>query len=154
MWRKFLSPPNTRLGWWAIALSGIGMVLTRLFDTGTFDHIFDVQLKILGMSVTWMGTVLLVAVTVTGIISVLSGPVVALIAVARDRSFLVWVAMVPGVLALSGIAQIFMSMKIGTGELPVWYGIPYYGLPIGVFLWAVLVISIMLLNSRVWSKGS
>ena len=141
-----------RLGWWAVGLSGIGMVLMRLFDTATFDHIFDVQLKILGMTVAWMVTVLGVAVTVTGIISVLSGPVVALIALgAGDRSLLVWVAMVPGVLALSGLAQIFMSMKIGTGEPPVWYGIPYFGVPIGVLLWAVLGISIML-STRMWSK--
>jgi hypothetical protein len=149
LWRRFLSLPHTLLGWWAIGLSGIGMVLTSLFDNATFDHIFDVLLKILGMTGTWMGTVLMVAVTVTGIISVLSGPVVALIAVVRDRSLLVWVAMVPGVLVLSGLAKIVMSKEIGTGELPIWYG-----LPIGVLLWAVLVISLMLLNSRVWSKGS
>jgi hypothetical protein len=81
---------------------------------------------------------------VTQIIGVLSGPVVALIALAGDRSLLVWVAMVPGVLVLSGLVQIFMSMKIGSGELYGPYGLPIYGLPIGVLLWAVLVIGILL----------
>jgi hypothetical protein len=110
------------------------MVLTIFLDTADFDF----QLTIFGMSLAWVGVVLWVAVTVSQIISGLSGPVVALFAVARDRSLLVWVAMVPGVIVLSGLATLEISTMIGPGELPL-----RYGLPIGVLLWAVLVISII-----------
>jgi hypothetical protein len=66
----------------------------------------------------------------------LGGEVVALIAVARERSWLVWVATVPGLLFFSFVIWALGSMSIGHDANP------WVTFSISVLLWAVMVFNI------------
>lgn len=79
LWRKFLSLPQTGIGWWAIGLT-VGSALLLIFG---------------GISGVVADPVLVMMIFIAGL---LAGAVVGLIALLRsqqERSVLVWLAMVP-----------------------------------------------------------
>ena len=125
MWRKFLSLPHTRLGWWAVGLSGVGVALVfMLFMLGRFFGIIP------------EGPVgaLLTTLLITGL---LGGGVVGSIALGTaERSLLVWVAQVPTALFFA----FFTSFFLGEGDYPPWV------LPsLGVLFWALIALGIIYL---------
>jgi hypothetical protein len=93
--RRVISLPQTRLGWWAVGLSGISLVITA------FGFIVFTGLKVLVPGVAYDDTGAPVGPLpdLGMLIQVLSGgvgAVVALIAVGRgERSRLLWVSLVP-----------------------------------------------------------
>ena len=90
LWRKVLSLPQTRLGWWAIGLAATFVVLL-IFGYG-------------GLVLPFYGIVLLLCG--------LCGGAVGLIAVVgrRERSGFVWLSMVPGLVALAFLIGEFLRM--------------------------------------------
>ena len=93
LWRRVLSLPQTRLGWWAIGLASVSVViLIHKLTAGFFE--FRALEKLLEELIGW--------VLSAWVLSGLAGGVVGLIAVLRrhERSWLVWVAMVMAVLSL------------------------------------------------------
>ena len=80
LWRKFLSLPHTRLGWWAIGVTSAALVLLFFSNLG-------------------VRTGELVVIPI--LVSALAGGLVGLIALARDQSLLVWVAQVPALIIFS-----------------------------------------------------
>jgi len=88
LWRRVISLPQTRLGWWAVGLSGISLVLMP----------FTADAPIL---------------IITTIVSGLFGGVVALGAMVgtRERSWLVWLALVPVLIFLS-VFVLFISAPL------------------------------------------
>jgi hypothetical protein len=92
MWKKFLSLPKTRLGWWSVRLAATSVVLFA-FGYGLFE--------VLAVEVPWEGVI----ITLLGIAMLscgLAGGIVGLRAIVRrhERSWLAWLAMVPGLAAL------------------------------------------------------
>jgi hypothetical protein len=104
MWRKVLSLPQTRLGWWAIGLTA-GSALLLIF--GAFLVGFGAS--------PWVGSLFL-----AGLLGGVAGTVVALIALLRgpDRSALVWLSMVAGLPAIPPLGFIFIVLVDGLGERP------------------------------------
>ena len=92
LWRRVLSSPKTRLGWWSVGLGAVSMVLL-IFGYDVFE--------VLAASVPWEGVVI-TFLGITMLLCGLAGGVVGLIALLRrhERSALVWLAMVPGLAAL------------------------------------------------------
>ena len=111
MWRKFLSLPHTRLGWWAIGLSGTFWVLQA-----TQDWVFTaIAMESLSGVEQWL---VIWALVLPGV----AGTVVASIALLRglERSALVWLAMVAGLPAFLGAGWnvlVFVGMN-WLGEIP------------------------------------
>jgi hypothetical protein len=112
LWRRFISLPQTGIGWWAV---GLAAAASALFAFGSFVSPEEIQQWLhlseaftrafaLPLFVTLMGALL------AGMLSGLAGGVVALIAVLRshERSGLVWVAIVVGLAFLT-----YLSMQIG-----------------------------------------
>ena len=86
MWRKVLSLPKTRLGWWAVGLSA------------TFVVVFIInQALFMSGAVRWEGMILPLLYAIAPLGCGLAGGVVGLIAVIRqhERSWLVWLTMLP-----------------------------------------------------------
>ena len=99
LWRRVLSFPKTRLGWWSVGLAATSVVML-IFGYGVFEVL---MVRVLGryQETQWEG----MAITFYGITMLLcglAGGVVSLIAVIRqhERSWLVWLAMVPGLASL------------------------------------------------------
>ena len=94
--RHVLAPPQTRLGWWSVGLAGTSLVLIA------FSFIV---FQVLGENLVSLLLSLLLAVPTAGVPTLVgwAGGVVGLIAVLRrgERSGLVWVAMVLGLVLLS-----------------------------------------------------
>ena len=94
--RQVLAPPQTRLGWWSVGLAGTSLVLIA------FSFIV---FQVLGENLVLLLLSLLLAVPTAGVPTLVgwAGGVVGLIAVLRrgERSGLVWVAMVLGLVLLS-----------------------------------------------------
>ena len=93
--RQVLSPPHTRLGWW-VGLAGTSLVLIA------FSFIV---FQVLGENLVLLLLSFLLAVPTAGVPTLVgwAGGVVGLIAVLRrgERSGLVWVAIVLGLVLLS-----------------------------------------------------
>ena|SRR5918994_3334359 len=104
LWRKVLSLPHTRLGWWAIGLTA-GSALLLIF--GRFLVSFGAS--------PWVGSLFL-----AGLLGGVAGTVVALIALLRshERSALVWLSMVAGLPAIPPLGFIFIVLVDGLGERP------------------------------------
>jgi hypothetical protein len=83
--RQVLSPPQTRLGWWSVGLAGTSLVLIAFSFILLLSFLLAVPTAGVPTLVGW------------------AGGVVGLIAVLRmgERSGLVWVAMVLGLVLLS-----------------------------------------------------
>jgi hypothetical protein len=80
MWRRVISLPHRRLGWWAIGVAAPALVL-------------------LFFSILGVRTGELVVIPI--LVSALAGGLLGLIALARDQSLLVWVAQVPALIVFS-----------------------------------------------------
>ena len=94
--RHVLAPPQTRLGWWSVGLAGTSLVLIA------FSFIV---FQVLGENLVLLLLSFLLAVPTAGVPTLVgwAGGVVGLIAVLGrgERSGLVWVAMVLGLVLLS-----------------------------------------------------
>lgn len=92
LWRRFLSLPKTHLGWWSVGLSGVSVVL--LLIALALIAVYEYPM-FTGWS-GWGDVINLQKLTIAW--SGLAGVVVGLIAVLvrRERSWLVWLAMVLG----------------------------------------------------------
>jgi len=124
LWRRFLSLPRTRLGWWAIGLAAPALVLLLPLQLGHND---------------WPA--------ITMLASAGAGGLAGLIALARDPSLLVWVAQVPALFFVSNVfggiyedTLYIVSRLFGFGYEG---GSPWVGPSAAVLLWAVLVFGII-----------
>jgi hypothetical protein len=99
MWRRFLSLPHTRLGWWAVGLTAVPFALSFMLNRfGGLDGV-----------VADAGLAMMIPVA-----GLLPGAVVGLIALLRsqeERSVLVWLAMVPAAL-VAVIPIVFMAQFV------------------------------------------
>jgi hypothetical protein len=127
MWRRVFSLPRTRLGWWAVGLSGLGLVFGRIF--GIIQEGYGV-----GALIT---TALIMTLLITGL---LGGGVVGAIALgAGERSLLVWVAQVPTALFFAFFTSFFLGQG-GEGNYPLWVAPS-----LGVLFWALIALGIIYL---------
>ena len=115
------------------------MVLTNVLAIPNTDN---PQLLILGVSGSWGEGVLVPLVFNTWLLSALVGGVVGFIAVARDRSLLLLVAQVPGLIIFAFFVWAAISV-LGGGR--GWYGEPDVRVtfPIAVLLWAIANLALM-----------
>ena len=120
LWRKvLLSLPQTRLGWWALGLASIALILAAIGPESA-------------LSLPWVGEALAIFLFITMLGSALAGGVVGLTAVGHlDRSLLVWVAQVP--------ALLLFTLLFGFGR----EGSPWVPFLISVSFWAVMNFSII-----------
>ena len=147
MWRKFLSLPHTRLGWWAVGLAGPALVLMAFTNVLAIPNTDTPQLAIWGIVVSGPEGVATALAFFGWLVSALVGGVVGFIAVARDRSLLLLVAQVPGLIIFSFLVWIPVSMLQG-GEKGV--GV---SLPLAVLLWAIANLGIMLVSGSFRKSG-
>jgi hypothetical protein len=122
MWRKFLSLPHSRLGWWAVGLSGLGVVL--VFMLSMLGRFFDIIPEGYGVGA------LITTLLITGLLG--GGVVGALALGAAERSLLVWIAQVP--------TALFFGFVFG-------FGIHEGNFPfiLGVLVWALISLGIVYL---------
>lgn len=147
LWRRVLSLPQTRLGWWAIGLAAPALVFMVFTNVLALPNTDNPQLEILSLSVPpWGQNVLIPFVFFGWLVSALIGGVVGLIAVTRDSSLLLLVAQVPGLIIFSFFVWIGVSMQVG-GEADVWYTFP-----IAVLFWAVANFFMILV--RIAARGT
>ena len=140
LWRQVLSLPHTRLGWWAVGLAAPALVFMVLTNVLALPNTDNPQLEILGASVPPWGQDVLAPIVFFGwLLSALVGGVVGFIAVARDRSLLLLVAQVPGLIIFAFFVWIVVSMQVG-GEADV-----RVSFPIAVLLWAVANLALIYL---------
>ncbi len=97
---KFLQRPATRLGWWALSL-GIAFELMNILSTAIFMRLPE-SAPLRQTFLPYYGILMIL----TG----LASGVVALIALIknRERSWLVWLALLPGVMAVVLLAGEFL----------------------------------------------
>lgn len=121
------------------------MILTNVLALPNTDN---PQLEILGASVPPWGQVLAPIVFFGWLLSALVGGVVGFIAVARDRSLMLLVAQIPGLIIFAFFVWIAISMMVG-GEANLWFSFP-----VSVLLWAVMnfLMSISGTRSGPWTK--
>jgi hypothetical protein len=104
LWRKYLSLPHTRLGWWAVGLSALSAVLFLWLNifAGAGPSLVGPVSDLHGWVAPWLSPVVtLVAVVLALMVLVVplaSGVVGALALGAGDRALLVWFSQVPPVL--------------------------------------------------------
>jgi hypothetical protein len=100
------------------------------------------QLSILGVSGSWGEGVLVPLVLITWLLSALVGGLFGFFAVERDRSLLLLVAQIPGLLIFAFFVWAAISM-LGGGR--GWYGEPDVRVtfPIAVLLWAIANLALM-----------
>ncbi|HET7270281.1 MAG TPA: hypothetical protein VFI90_04265, partial [Rubrobacter sp.] len=149
LWRRILSLPHTRLGWWAVGLAAPALVFMVLTNVLAIPNTDTPQLEILGLSVPQWGQDVLIPIVFFGwLVSALVGGVVGFIAVARDRSLLLLIAQVPGLIIFAFFVWIGVSMMVG-GEADV-----RVSFPIAFLLWAVanFLMSISGTSSGPWTK--
>ena len=151
MWRQVLSLPHTRLGWWAVGLASPALVLMAFTNVLAIPNTDNPQLSILGVSGSWGEGVLVGLVFYTWLFSALVGGVAGFVAVARDRSLLLWVAQVPGLLIFSFFVWVAISILGGEsrGEADV-----RVTFPIAVLLWAIANLALMWSNRNLSERRS
>ena len=142
LWRQVLSLPHTLLGWVAVGLASPALVLMAFTNVLAIPNTDNPQLSILGVSGSWGEGVVTGLVFSTWLFSALLGGLVGFIAVAHDRSLLLLVAQVPGLLIFTFFVWIAVTIQAG-GEVDTW--VQY---PIAVFLWAIANLALM------WSNGN
>ncbi len=82
LWRRILSLPRTRLGWWAVGLAAPALV-----------SLLPLQLDNNAV------------IVITALVSALAGGLVGFVALALDQSLLVWVAQVPALYLFAVLAS-------------------------------------------------
>jgi hypothetical protein len=121
LWRRFLSLPHTRLGWWAVGLASLVLSLTLI------DLAIDLPRSVV------LETILLI----TAIVAALAGGVVGALALGSgERSLLVWGSLVPATIFFAVLTSIFQEGSFWVNGSP------------GVLFWAVIATSIIFLRSR------
>jgi hypothetical protein len=138
LWRRVLSLPHTRLGWWAVGLSA-----------GSLPQFLWLQIFAGGSGIpgvptpsdpdTWVPPWLSGAVTALAVILAImvlvaplaSGVVGSLALGAGERSLLVWFAQVPVALFCFGLLNVFRE------------GSPWVRGSVGVLVWAVIAFGII-----------
>jgi hypothetical protein len=118
LWRQVLSLPHTRLGWWAVGLASPALILTAYFIVTYWAGGHEYSLELL---LVWP-------------LSAVAGAVAGLIALVRDRSWLVWVAQVNGVLLFAYFIWGYSSwlLRHDTHDSN-----PWVAFAIAVLIWAV-----------------
>ena len=140
LWRKFLSLPHTRLGWWAVGLSGVSVPLflwLLLFAGGPMPDPHTWVPPWLSWAVTALAVILAIMVLV---VPLASGVVGSLALGAGERSLLVWFAQVPAALFFLGLVTAFEQRN------------PWFIGPISVLVWAVIAFILIYLRSQVRSS--
>lgn len=101
IWRSALSLPKTRLGWWSLGLAAVGVVLPIFGYT---------IIEVMAVEDPWEG-VLMPFYGIAPLLCGLCGGVTALIALLRrhERSALVWLALLPGLAALTFLIGEFLG---------------------------------------------
>jgi hypothetical protein len=124
LWRRVLSLPHTRLGWWAVGLAAVLTALMLLVDTA------DLRLSFLGAEVTWAGPVLAILVSAATVSIGIACTLVASIALLRgqERSALVWVALV------LGLPSFYFAMWLNRIVETTWGPPPFWSARAGVNL--------------------
>jgi len=138
LWRKVLSLPHTRLGWWAVGLSAVSVPLFLwliLFAGGPVDmpdpHTW------VAPWLSWAVTALAVILAIMVLVVPLASGVVGSIALgAGERSLLVWFAQVPPAIFFLGLVTAFEQRN------------PWFIGPISVLVWAVIAFGISYLRSQ------
>jgi hypothetical protein len=139
LWRRFLSLPHTRLGWWAVGLATVGLASIALI---AFVALVDIELEHT-VNPPWLGAVLDILLLITVLVAPLGGLVVGSLALgAGERSMLVWAALVPSAVFFVGLATIFQE------------GYIWVKASIGVLFWAVITFSLIYLSQGVHSRRS
>lgn len=117
LWRRVFSLPETRLGWWAVGLAGPSLILTVFFKVSEVLGWTFLRPDVAATGSSDQYPLLIIAWMLSG----LTGGVVGLISAARrrERSWLVWVAMVPGLIFFSYFVWAVTSMSIGRDADPV-----------------------------------
>ena len=127
-WREVLSLPHTRFGWWAVGLAGPALVLGVFFQLSViFDWTFLRPEVVAQTGSADQYPLLMLAWA----LSAVAGGVVGLIALARDRSALVWVAQAPGLIVFAYLIWAVSSMLMGK-DANLWITLPSC-----VLVWAV-----------------
>jgi hypothetical protein len=134
LWRKFLSLPHSRLGWWAVGLSAGSVPLflwLLLFAGGPMPDPHTWVAPWLSWAVTALAVILAIMLLV---VPLASGVVGSLALGAGERSLLVWFAQVPAALFFAGLVTAFEQRN------------PWGA--VSVLVWAVIAFSIFYLRSR------
>ncbi len=135
LWRRFLSLPHTRLGWWAAGLLVSFVLIAFVGELLPGDRALA--------SVGWLGEGLAILRLVTVLVVPLVAGVVGSLALgAGERSLLVWAALVPAAVFFVGLATIFQE------------GYIWLKGSIGGLFWAVIAFSIFYLSQGVHSRRS
>ena len=132
LWRKFLSLPHTRLGWWAVGLSAGSLPLflwLHLFAGGPMPDPHTWVPPWLSWAVTALAVILAIMVLV---VPPASGVVGSLALAAGERSLLAWFAQVPAALFFAGLLTVFEQ------------GNPWVRGPVGILIWAFIAFSLFL----------
>ncbi len=129
LWRRVLSLPHTRLGWWAVGLAGIASIAFVLFyalpdpEDSVNPPLWNVVLEPIAF--------------ITGLVGALAGGVVGSLALgAGERSLLVWFAQVPAAIFFAVLTSIFREGSFWVNGSP------------GVLFWALIATSIIFLRSQ------
>ena len=121
LWRRFLSLPQTGIGWWAVGLLAVSVpyyLWLIIFLGGRY-------------AVSSLALILAIMLLV---VPLASGLVGSLALGAGERSLLVWFAQVPAALFFFGLLNVFRE------------GSPWVRGSVGVLLWAVIAFGIGYLN--------
>ena len=130
LWRRVISLPHSPPGWWAVGLAGPALVLTGVlwlfnrFGDGEITGAFEALLVL-----AWL-------------LTAVAGGVVGFIAEARDRSLLLLIAQVPGLIIFAFIVWIPVSIQAG-GETD-----GRVSIPLAVSLWAISNLTNIYLRER------
>jgi hypothetical protein len=130
MWRRFLSLPHTRLGWWAVGLAVIASI-TMAMVAFPLPGFVDAAIPS-----SWDGIVEIIVVPTAGVAPLASGVVGSLALGAGERSLLVWFAQVPPAIFFAVLLNLFQE------------GSPWGRASVGVLFWALIAFSIIFLRSQ------
>jgi hypothetical protein len=138
-WRQILSLPHTRLGWWTIGLASPALILWVYAVVYQQASGVSDRLPIL-IFVSEQTPLLIFA----WLLSAVAGAVFGLVALARERSWLVWGAQVPGMLVFSYAIRDVISMSMDI------YDNLWVTFPISVLIWVVTAFLISM--RRGWTE--
>jgi hypothetical protein len=94
LWRRFLSLPKTHLGWWSVGLSGVSVVLFLIALVVIAVYESPMSFPTWGVHWSSWGGLQKLTIAWSGLAGVGAGLIAVL--VRRERSWLVWLAMVLG----------------------------------------------------------
>ena len=99
LWRKFLSLPHTRLGWWAVGLAGafVALFIVNAAVLLPAPGVVPLREAFVGIALLSCG---------------IGGGLAALVALSRghDRSWLVWLALLPALFVIFMIGEFLVPV--------------------------------------------